>query len=125
MNQTGPLHALGKRNHVLCAHDVRAQTAFQGWVESNVAGRVDNDVEVVGNALGFFVAETKVGFCDISTDDYDFIAYETIHRATIARAQRVERRGSDDVIPKTGFGFFLRAGADRNVHSPDIGKAVQ
>ena len=38
VNQTWPLHSFGEGNHVLRSNHVRAQSTFQGWIESYVAG---------------------------------------------------------------------------------------
>ena len=45
---------LRKRDDVLRADYIRAQTALERWIESDVAGGVDNDVDIVGDRLCFF-----------------------------------------------------------------------
>ncbi len=125
MNQTGSLHAFGERDHVLRADHIRAQRALQRWIESYVARRVDDDVDVVSDPLRLFVIETEIVVRDVAADDRDFVANESVERAAISLAQRIERGRRDHVIPKARLGFFLRTRADGNVHSPDVRKAMQ
>ncbi len=125
VNQTGPLHAFGERDHVLRADNIRAQGALQGWIESYVTGRVDDDVDVAGDLPGLFIAEAKIVVRDVAADDLDFAANESVERAAISLAERIERRRRDHVIPKARLGFFLRTRADGNVHAPDVRKAMQ
>ena len=70
------------------------------WVEGDVAGRVDDDVDVVGDRLSFFFAVTEVGLGDVTAFDDDFVVDETFERTAVAFAQWIERRRSDDVVPE-------------------------
>ena len=51
MNQRRALHSLRKRNNILRADDVRAQSAFERGIEGHVAGRVNDDIDVISNSL--------------------------------------------------------------------------
>ncbi len=125
MDHGRTFHPARKRDHVLRADDVRAQTAFESWIEGDVAGGVDDDVDVVGDGLGFFFAVTEVGLGDVAAPNDHFVVNKTFQRAAITLAQRVERRRRDDVVPEPCFRLFLRACAHREVDLSDVRKAMQ
>ena len=102
MDQAGPLHAFGEGDHVLRADHIRAQRALQGRIERYVTGRIDNDVDVVGDLLGLFIAEAKIVVRDVAAYDLDFVPDESVERAAISLAQRIERGAYPDVLPAFG-----------------------
>src|SRR5688572_13484386 len=125
MHEARPLHAPGKRDDVLRADYVRAQSTFQSWIERDVAGRVENDIDILGDAFSFLFRKPQVVFSDVAADDRDLVANETVERRAVTLAQRIERRRADNVVPETCFGFLLRASAHRHVNLADIRKAMQ
>ncbi len=74
MDQRRTLHPSRKRDHVLRSDYVRAQATFECWIESYVAGGVDDDVDVVGDCLCFFFGVAEVGFSDVAASDDDLVA---------------------------------------------------
>ena len=100
MDERRALHALRESDHILCTDDVRAQAAFERRVERDVTGRVDDDVDIVRDRLGFFVAVAEVCLGDVAAFDDNFVANETFERTTIKYAERIKRRRGDDVVPE-------------------------
>ena len=100
MDQRRPLHSFRESDHVLRADYVRAQAALECGIESDVAGGVDNDVDVVRDRLRFFFGVTEVCLGDVAAFDDDFVVNKTFERAAVAFAQRIERRRGDDVVPE-------------------------
>ncbi len=125
MDQRRSLHPFCEGDHVLRPDDVCAQAAFECGVKRYVAGGIDDDVDVVGNRLRFFLAVTEVGFGDVAAANDDLIVDETLERAAVALAQRIERRRGDDVVPESCFGLFLRPRAHREIDLSDVRKAMQ
>src|SRR5689334_3256553 len=107
MNKRRTFHAARESDDVLRADDVRAQTAFEGGIESYVAGGVDDDVDVVGDRLGFFFAVAEVCLGDVTAFDDDLVVYKTLERAAVTFAQRIERRRGDDVVPEAILRLLL------------------
>ena len=103
MNQRRPLHASRKGDHVLSADDVRAQRALERWVEGDVAGAVDDDVDIVGDSLGLFFGVAKIRFADVAAQHDNLVANETFQRAAVTFAQRIEWRRRDHAVPKSRF----------------------
>src|SRR5260370_17778459 len=106
MNQARALHAFGERNHVLRADNIRAQSAFQSRIESDVAGGVDYHIDVISNSLRVLFTEAEIVFGDVTADDSNSVTNETIQRFAVTLAQRIEWRRRNDVIPEARFGFF-------------------
>src|SRR6185503_6068948 len=100
MDQRRPFHASRKGDNVLRADDVGTQAALESWIESYVAGGVDDDVDVVGDGLRFFFRVAKVCFGDITASDDYLVVDKTFERAAVKFAQRIERRRGDDVVPE-------------------------
>ena len=111
MDQRRTFHAARKGDDVLRADDVRAQAALERGIESNVAGGVDDDVDIVGDGLCFFFAVAEVRLGDVAASDDDLVADETFERAAVTFAQRIERRRGDDVVPEAILRLFLRTRA--------------
>src|SRR5215470_12177919 len=103
VDQRGAFHPARKGNHILSANDIGAQTAFQRGIERNFTGRVDQNIDVLGNCSRLFFTVPKIGLRYISTLYDDFVTDEAFESATIAIAQRIKGRLSNDVVPKTGF----------------------
>ena len=125
MHQRRPLHSLGEGDHVLRADYVRAQRRLQSGIESDVACRVDDDVDVFGDSLSLFFAEPEIGFGDVAADNRDFVADEIFKGSAVAFTHRIERLSRNDVLPKPRLRFFLRTGAHRHIDAADIRKAMQ
>jgi len=51
--------------NVLRAEDVRAQRAFQSWIERHVSRRVDYDIDVVAILLSFFLNKAEITSADV------------------------------------------------------------
>src|SRR5947199_3091524 len=100
MDQARPLHALGKSDDILGAHNVGSQAAFQGRIEGDVSGRVDDNVDVFRDRFSLFFTKAKVVFGDVATDDCDLISDKIFERRAVAFAHRIEWRRTDDVAPK-------------------------
>ena len=107
VNQRRSFHSLREGDHILCSDDVRAQSTLEGGIESNVSGRVDNDVNVVSEALGRFFCKSKVAFSDIAADHCYFVANEIVESGAVTLAQRIERRRGNHVVPEACLRFFL------------------
>src|SRR6266480_954273 len=125
MNQTRTLHAFGERDDVLRANDIRAQPAFQGRIEGHVAGRINDYVDVSGDALGLLVAEAEIAFSNVTTHDFYLVADETVERAGVSLTQRIEWRLGKHIVPEARFRFFLRAGAHGHIDAANIRKAIK
>src|SRR5437867_4111024 len=125
MNQTRALHAFGERDDVLRADDIRAQPAFQSRIEGHVAGRINDYVDVAGDALRFFVAETEVVFSYVTPHDLYLVTDETVERAAVSLAQRIERGLGKHIVPEARFRFFLRACAHGHIDAANIRKAIK
>ena len=48
--------------------------AFECGIEGDVAGAVNNDIDILGDRLSFFFAISEVGLADVAARDDDFIA---------------------------------------------------
>src|SRR6185436_7663890 len=125
MDQRRTFHAARKRDDVLRPDDVRAQAAFECGIESDVAGGVDDDVDIVGNCLRFFFAVTEVRLGDVAASNDDLIVYEAFERTAVTFAQWIEWRRGNDVVPETIFRLFLRTRAHGEIDLPDVRKAIQ
>src|SRR2546423_10895689 len=125
MDQAWPLHSLGKSNDILGADNVGSQAAFQGRIEGDVSGRVDDNVDIFRDRFSLFFAKPEIVFCDVATDDCDLISDEIFERRAVAFAYGIEWRRTDDVVPKARFRFFLRTRAHRDVDAADAREAVQ
>src|SRR5437588_12130290 len=125
MNQTRTLHAFGEPDDVLRADHIRTQPAFQGRIEGHVAGRINDYVDVAGDALRLFVAEAEIVFSNVTTHDFYLIADETVERAAVSLTQRIERRLGKYIVPEARFRFFLRAGAHGHIDAANIRKAIK
>src|SRR5574338_834841 len=125
VDQRRTFHAARERDDVLRTDDVRPQAAFEGRIESNVAGGIDDDVDIAGDGLCFFFAIAEVCLRDITAFDDHLIVYKPLERAAVTFAQRIERRRRDDVVPETIFRLFLRTRADREIDLADIREAMQ
>ena len=82
------------------ADHVGAQTAFQSRIESYVAGRVEDDVDVFGDRFGFLFREAEIVFRNVAADDGDFISNKIVERGAVTLAHRIKRRRADDVFQK-------------------------
>src|ERR1044072_4825297 len=100
MHQRGPLHSLGERNDVLRPHDIRAQRALQSRVESYIAGRIDNDVDVFRYALSFFFSESEIGLGDVAAHNRNLIADEVVEGGAVTFTHGIERFSGNYVIPE-------------------------
>ena len=125
MNQARALHAFGERDDILGADHIRAQPAFQGRIEGHVAGRINDYVDVVGDALRFFIAEAEIVFSNVTAHDFYLVADETVERAAVSLAQRIERRLGKHIVPEARFRFFLRACSHGHIDAADIRKAIK
>ena len=125
VDQRGSLHAFCKRDNVFCPNYVGSKSTFQRGVESDVAGGIDNDVDIIGDRLCFFLGIAEIRFCDVTAPDDHLVLNETFECAAITLAQWIKGRRCNDVIPETRFGLFLRSGANSDVDLPDIRKTVQ
>src|SRR6267378_2156958 len=109
MDQRRPLHASSKGNNVLRSDNVRAQGTFECGIESDIAGAVNNHIEVVRYALGFFLAIAEVRIADIAPEHDYFVANKPLEGAPISFAQGIEWRGREHTVPETRFRLFTGA----------------
>src|SRR5688572_14768356 len=101
MNQRRALHAPGKRDDILRAHHVGPERAFQCGIESDVAGAVENNIDIVGNSLRLLLAVAEIRFSDIAAKHHDLVANEAVQSAAITLAKWIEWRRCDYAVPKT------------------------
>src|SRR5512132_4459364 len=99
MNQSRALHPLGKCDNILRAHHVCPQRAFESGIESDVAGAVEDDIDVVGDSLRLLLAVAKIGLSDVAAKHLDLVANEPIQRASITLAKGVEMRRGNHTFP--------------------------
>src|SRR6185369_9274120 len=125
MDERGAFHPARKSDDVLSTDDVRAQSALERRVESHIARRIDNDIDIVGDGLCFFFAVAEVGLSDVTAPDDHLIVDETFERAAVTLAQRIERRRSDDVIPETILRLLLRTRAHGEIDLPDVRETMK
>ncbi len=96
--------------------------AFERGVESDVAGAIEDNVDIVGDSLRLVLAVAEIRFGDVAAEDDNFVANESIQRAAVTFAQRIKRWGGDHAVPKTRFRLFLRTSTHRDVDRPILGK---
>ncbi len=125
MDEGRTFHAAREGDDVLCSYYIRAQSALERGIESDVAGGVDDDVDVIGDGLCFFFGIAEVCLGDIAASNDHLVVNETFERAAITIAQRIERRRSDDVVPKTVLRLLLRTRAHREVDLADVREAIK
>ena len=75
--------------------------------------------------LRFFFAVAQIRFGDVAAETTTLSRMKPSSALPYLLAQRIEWRRRNDVVPETGFGFFLRTSANRDVDAPDVGKAMQ
>src|SRR6185436_1846983 len=97
---------LGKGDYILGANYVSAQSTLQSGIEGDVAGAVDDDIDVVGDSLCFLVAIAEGDVANVSTQHRHLVATKPFKRGTVTLAQWVEWRRGNDTIPKANFRFF-------------------
>src|SRR5215831_20936708 len=125
MDQAGPLHPFRESDHVLSSDHIGAQGAFQSRIESNIAGRIDNDVEVLGYAIRLLFSKAEIIIGNIAADDGHLVANEILERCSVSFAHGIERLGRDHVVPESRFRLFLRARPHGHIHAANIRKAMQ
>src|SRR5829696_7596281 len=86
VNEGRAFHPARKGDNVLRADHVGAQAALESGIESNVAGGVDDDVDIAGDGLSFFFRVPEVSFGNVTTSHDYFIVNKTLERAAIAFA---------------------------------------
>ena len=101
VDERGTLHSFCKSNNVLRANYICSQRTLERGIESYVSGAVDNDVDVVSNTLRFFFGVTKVGFANVTTENYDLVANEPLERVPVTFTQRIEWWRGEYVVPET------------------------
>src|SRR6185436_8575197 len=116
---------LGKGDYILGANYVSAQSTLQSGIEGDVAGAVDDDIDVVGDSLCFLVAIAEVDVANVSPQHCNLVANEPFKGGAVTLAQWIEWRRGNDTIPEANFRFFLRTGANRYVNAADVWEAMQ
>src|SRR5215213_8757494 len=125
MDQRGTFHPARKSDDVLRADYVGAQAALERGIESYVAGGVDDDVDVAGNGLCFFLGVAEVWVGDVAAADYHLVVNKTFERTAITFPQGIEGRGSDDVVPEAGFRLLLGTSTHCEIDLADVRKAME
>ncbi len=127
VNQRRPLHALGEGDDVLRPLDVGAQRRLQRRIEGHPPGRIDEDVDVLGHALGLLFAEAEVGLGDVAVDHLDLGGEEGGQplRAAVPLAQGVEGRRGHHALPEPRLAVRPRAAADHDVDPSHLRVAVE
>src|SRR6185369_6145218 len=92
MDQGRTFHPAREGDDVLGSDYVRAQSAVERRIESDVAGGVNDDVDVVGDGLCLFFGITEVCLGDIAASNDDLVVDKTFERAAITIAQWIEGR---------------------------------
>src|ERR1041384_3684405 len=103
MDEGRTFHPAREGDDVLCSDYVRAQSALERGIESDIAGGVDDNVDVIRDGLCLFFGIAEVCLGDVATPNDYLIVDETFERAAITIAQWIEGRRSDDVVPKTSL----------------------
>ena len=78
VHQGWPFHPSRESNHILRADNVRTQGTFKCGIERDVAGAVDDDVDVVGNSLSVIFGVAQIGIADISTQHGNLAANKPV-----------------------------------------------
>ena len=125
MNQSRALHPFRECDHVLRSHHIRPQSALESGVESNVSCRINDNVNVVSQALRLFVGESKIVLGDIAADYPYLVTNKIVERSAITFSQWIERRRRNHIVPEACFRFFLRACAHRDIDFPNVRKAME
>src|SRR5262249_20073105 len=125
VDQRRTFHPSRESDNVLCTDDIRAQSALERRIESHVTSRIDNDVNIIGDCLCFFLAVAEVRLGDVTASDDHLVINETLERATITLAQRIERRRRNDVVPETILRLLLRTRAHGKINLPNTREPVK
>src|SRR6185436_17845669 len=94
-----------------CVPTTFVRSPLSSVIESYVAGGVDDDVDVAGDRLCFFFGIAKVCLGNVAAPNDYLIVDEPFERAAVTFAQWIERRRSDDIVPKSILRLFLRTRA--------------